>query len=96
VAEWKTARHLTDHYRAHRSEFPGSSIEDYDASARETLLIGVSFTYVDFRTDEDRVGYFDRQTGRFTATTIDDSIVTHFFTDEDHITRLLYNDYEPE
>jgi hypothetical protein len=93
---WKTRRHLTDHYRAHRSEFPGFSIEAYDASAHETLTIGVSFNYVDFRTDEDRIGCFDRESGRFTATTTDDLIVTHFITDEATIMNLLYNDYEPE
>jgi len=93
---WKTRQHLTDHDRAHRSEFPGLSIEDYDASAHETLTIGVSFNYVDHSSDGDRIGCFDRETGRFTGTTTDDLLVTHFITDEATIMKLLYNDYEPE
>jgi hypothetical protein len=93
---WKTRKHLEDHYRAHRHELPGYSIEEYDRSAHETMANGRSFNYVDFRTDEDRIGSFERTTGRFTATTADDLIVTHHITDEDHIVALPYNDYEPD
>ena len=93
---WKTQQHLENHWRAHRRELPGFSIEEYDASAHETCVEGMSFNYVDVRTDEDRIGSFHRPTGRFIATTLDDLIVTHYITDEAHIMSLPYNDYEPE
>jgi hypothetical protein len=91
---WKTENHLTQHYRSHRHEFPGYSREQYDLSAHETVAVGTPFDYVDPLTDEDRVGYFDRQRGRFTATTLDGLIVTHFVADEDYVASLSYSDYD--
>jgi len=91
---WKTQHHLVQHYRTHRHEFPGSSVEQYDVSAHETVAVGTDFEYVDPLTDDDHVGYFDRQTGRFTATTLDGLIVTHVITDEDYVTSLRYSDYQ--
>jgi hypothetical protein len=90
---WKTERHLTDHFRDHRHEFPGFTIEDYDRSAHETMASFPGFNYVDMRTGDDRIGAFDPETGRFTGTTTDDLIVTHHVTSLDHVLRLLYNDY---
>ena len=90
---WKTTRHLADHYRTHRAEFPGFSIEDYDASAHETMTLGMPFDYVDPQTDDDHVGYFHRPTGRFTGTTLAGLVVTHFVTDEDYVSLLRYSTY---
>jgi hypothetical protein len=43
MATWKTSAHLGDHYRQHRSQFPGYSIEQYDVSAQSTLNDGTFF-----------------------------------------------------
>ncbi len=82
MAEWKSRRHLEDHYELHRREFPGFSMAQYDASAQETIAIGVRFTYRVRVSREPRVGYFHRETSRFTAVDLDGCIRTHHLTDE--------------
>ena len=82
MADWKTRKHLEDHYGRHRGELRTRSVGEYDASAQETIALGVRFTYRDERTRELRVGYFHRNTSRFVAMTVDGLIVTHFQTDE--------------
>jgi hypothetical protein len=81
------------HYRNHGHEFPGYTIEQYDQSAHETVEIGILFEYADPDSDDDRTGYFDLATGRFTGTTLDGLIVTHFVTTEGYVIGLPYNDY---
>jgi len=93
VAAWRTPAHLVDHYDVHRREFPGYSLEEYDASAQETLSIGVEFTYRDPITGERRVGYFHRNSSRFTATDLDGLIRSHFRTDEAHVAMLPLSTY---
>lgn len=90
---WKSRNHLLIHYRIHRHEFPGHSVEQYDQSAHETVEIGTPFEYSDPDTDDDRIGYFDIATGRFTGTTLDGLIVTHFVTTEGYVIGLPYSDY---
>ena len=90
---WKTRDHLFTHYRSHRSEFPGYTIKQHDQSAHETVEIGTPFGYADPDTDDDRIGYFDSATGRFTGTTLDGLIVTHFVTIEGYVIGLPYSDY---
>ena len=93
MADWKTREHLEDHHGAHRREFPGYSIEQYDASAHETISIGVQFTYRDRQTGLPRVGYFDRESSRMTAVDLDGFIVSHFRTDEAYVTLLPRTTY---
>ena|SRR5687768_4849487 len=90
---WKTRNHLLIHYRNHRNEFPGYTVEQYDQSGHETVEIGIRFEYADPDTDDDRIGYFGTATGRFTGTTLDGLIVTHFVTTEGYVIGLPYNDY---
>jgi hypothetical protein len=47
MADWKTRSHLEDHYADHRRELHTRSIEDFDASAQETIALGTRFTYRD-------------------------------------------------
>lgn len=93
MADWKTPAHLEDHYFLHRSEFPGFSIEQYDASAQETIDLGNRFTYRDRITGEDRVGYFHRETSRFTAVDLNGFIRTHHLTDEGQIAEMPRSTY---
>jgi hypothetical protein len=77
----------------HRGEFPGSSIERYDASAQETIAIGNRFTYRDRITHERRVGYYDRETARFTAVDPDGFIRTHHLLDEAQVCEMPLSTY---
>ena len=93
MADWKTRAHLEDHYELHRRELRVRSVEEHDASAQETVSLGVRFTYRDRRTNESRVGYFDRESSRFVATDLDGLIVTHYQTDEAHVAGLPRSTY---
>ena len=93
MAAWKSPEHLEDHYELHRRELRARSIEEYDASAQETLAIGSRFTYRDRPTGERRIGYFDRESSRFTATDLDGLIHTHLRTDEAYVVGLDLTTY---
>ena len=69
------------------------TIDEYDASAQETIILGTPFTYRDPVTREPRVGYFHRESSRFTATDVDGYIRTHFQTDEAHVAGLPLSTY---
>jgi hypothetical protein len=69
-------------------------MEEYDTSAQETLAIGVRFSFRDPATNDRRVGYFDRDTSRFTSLDLDGFIHTHFRTDEAYIADLPYSTYQ--
>jgi hypothetical protein len=93
VAEWKSRQHLEDHFGWHRRELGVRSVAEYDASAQDTIALGVEFTYRDRITDERHIGYFHRESSRFTATTLDGLIVTHFRTDEDYVASQRQSTY---
>ena len=94
MAEWKTPQHLADHFALHRREFPGLSLQQYDASAQETIALGVRFTYRVRVTRERRVGYFHRETSRFVAVDVDGFIRSHHRTDEATIADLPQSTYQ--
>jgi hypothetical protein len=75
VADWRTRAHLEDHYGEHRHELPGSSIEDFDASAQQTIAIGTRFTFREPRTGVRRIGYYHRESARFVVTDTGGSFV---------------------
>jgi len=91
---WETESHLLDHYAYHRGELRVRSTAEYDASAQETIEIGVRFTYRDQSTGLRHTGYFHRETARFTGTDPDGLIVTHFQTDEGYVADLLESSYQ--
>jgi hypothetical protein len=93
MAEWKTRAHLEDHYSNHRGKFPGFTLEQYDASAQETIAIGTRFTFREPRTNERRIGYYHRDSARFTLTDIEGFIRSHFRTDEGHVADLSGSTY---
>lgn len=94
MAAWKTPEHLEDHYWRHRRELRVRSIEGYDASAQETIVIGIRFTYRDRGTGERRVGHFHRESSRMTALDLDGFIVSHFQTDEAYVVGLPSSTYQ--
>jgi len=93
VAEWRSQVHLEDHYGFHHRELRVRSIEEDDASAQETIVLSVGFTYRDTVTGEPRVGYFRRDTSRFTALDDEGFVRTHFRTDEAYVVGLPLNTY---
>jgi hypothetical protein len=96
MAEWRTREHPEDHYPQRRHEFPGASIEQYDASAQETVAIGVELTYIDRATRERRTGYSHRHSSRFTVLDLDGYIHSHFRTDEAYVADLIASTYRDE
>lgn len=93
MADWTTRRHLEDHYEQHGGKLRCRSIAEYDVSAQETIAVGVRFTYRDRITGERRVGYFHRESSRFTAVDLDGLIRTHHLTDEDNVARFPRSTY---
>jgi hypothetical protein len=94
VAAWKSAGHFEDHYADHRGALRIRSIEDFDASAQETITLGIRFTYRDRTTGLRHTGYFHRETSRFTGTDPDGLVVTHFQTDEGYVADLPGSTYQ--
>jgi hypothetical protein len=72
---------------------PGPLCRGVDASAQETIVLGTPLTYRDPITKEPRVGYFHRESSRFSATDLDGFIRTHFQTDEAHVASLPLSTY---
>jgi len=96
MAQWRTWEHLADHFPEHRGELRVRSIDEYDASAQETIRLGVRFTYRDFTTGERRIGYYHRETARLVSLDLDGFIRTHFHTDEGHVADLDQSTYTDE
>jgi len=94
--EWKSERHLEDHYGQHGGKLRCRTIAEYDASAQETVGVGVRFTYRDRITGERRVGYFHRVSSRFVAVDLDGFIRPHYQTDEEHVADLPQSTYHDE
>jgi len=93
VSAWRMDAHLQDHYGQHRAEFPGASIEEYDASAQETLTVGVYFELFDDRTEQWRTGSYHRATRRLIILDEDDQIVSHFHCSEWYVESLTDSTY---
>lgn len=93
MASWRSERHLRDHYVQHRGEFPSASLEEYDASAQDTLSIGTYFEYFDDRAEEWRTGCYHRGTRRLTVLDQDDRIVSHFHCTEWYVESLTDSTY---
>jgi len=80
-ATWAPGQ-LQEHFQKHGREGPWSTIEAYDASAREAIRIGVAFTYVDREANAERLGFYQRDSNQFTSVTRDGRrITTHFRPD---------------
>jgi hypothetical protein len=94
MAEWRTPRHLVDHYATHGWEFAAYSVADYDVSAQETLTVGTYFEYFDDDSGEWRTGCYHRETRRLTVLDEDDKIVTHFRCRESYVRFLSESTYD--
>jgi hypothetical protein len=80
-ATWAPGQ-LRGHFEKHGEEGPWASESVYDGSARETVGIGTSFTYVDRESNAERLGFYQKESNRFTSVTRDGRrITTHFRPD---------------
>ena len=93
MAEWKTRRHLEDHFNQHGHKLRCRTVAAYHASAQETIVIGTAFTYIDAITRLRRMGYFHRESSRFTVVDLDGYIVSHFPTDEAYVAGQIRSTY---
>lgn len=93
MAAWKSERHLLDHYDQHRGEMRARSIDAYDASAQETLTLGVQFEYRDRISGSWRSGYYHRESARLTVVDVDGYIHSHFRCGEDYVADLDQSTY---
>jgi hypothetical protein len=92
--EWRTRRALEHHFGLHGHDLGAATVEDYDRSARETIVVGTYFEYRDLTTEEWRVGYYDVPTERFTVLSDDEQeIITHFRCPEGYVRDLWTSTY---
>ena len=68
MAEWGSGERLARHFRRHGRRLGCATIQEYDASAQETIDIGTQFEYRDPDSGVWRMGWYDRLSQRFTAT----------------------------
>jgi hypothetical protein len=96
-AKWQSAKQgvegpgIRDHYAKHGDQVGASNLRQYDASARQTIRNGREFTYKDRFTGERRVGYYDANTGLFTATSQTGKVPiihTHFMESWENLRKL--------
>lgn len=93
---WRSRKKLEEHFVDHEDEFGGIDIDEYAASALDTIDVGKPFWYGARGTGARRRGYFDPATGRFTATSPDGRrIFTHFIptAGEQYVRDLPHSDY---
>jgi hypothetical protein len=77
-ATWAPGQ-LRAHFEKHGKEGPWASEAEYDASARETIRIGTAFTYMDRESNAERLGFFQKESNRFTGVTRDGRRITTQF-----------------
>jgi hypothetical protein len=72
---WVHQTELLMHYRKHGSKLPVQSVQEYEASALDTIRAGVRFTFVDTAKGLQRVGYYDSVTNRLTVLSDDELLI---------------------
>ena len=89
--DWESPEHLEDHFPLHRGELGVRSVTEYDASAQETVRLGVEFRYFYDPEGVSRIGFFHRDTARFVAASLRRRIITHFRADEAYVAELTHS-----
>ena len=80
-ASWAPGQ-LQEHFAKHGTEGPFVSVADYDQAARDTVLAGTPFTYVDRESRAQRMGFYHARSNGFTSLTSDGQrILTYFHPD---------------
>ena len=94
MARWQSEGHRQRHFYEHGSEMDAATIDEYDAATDDTLDHGTYFGYWDDNTEQDRIGCFDRRTGRFVVLNVDDEVVSCFLTSERYVRSLPFSNYD--
>src|SRR3954469_14757952 len=97
MTEWVSAAHLLDHFEIHGRKMRFQTAEEYDASAQYSLSVGKDFAFSDDWTGLDRLGCFDRDSGRLvvlTDDTDDPKIVSYFPASEGNCHRQWNSTYD--
>ncbi|SRR6266511_3453469 len=90
--EWNGRDSLEDHFGRHGKEVGAKNESEYLRSARETIQLGVRLTYQ--IGSRERLGYYHKRTGRFTAVSGDgQSILTHSRESENYVGTLKGSTY---
>ena len=82
---------LRDHFAKHGDQVGAKTAREYDLSSRLTIQNGRKFSYKDRTAGASRVGYYDSNTGLFTATSQTRSkpvIMTHFKESWENLRKL--------
>src|SRR5215210_4365029 len=82
-ARWAPGQ-LQEHFNKHGGEGPFGSISEYDQAARDTLLAGTPFTYVDRESRVERMGFYHAHSNGFTSLTPDGQRILTFFHPDRH------------
>jgi hypothetical protein len=94
MALWIDEIRRWNHYVDHGRALGCRTLEEYDASADETIELGTRFEYLDRRSGGRRLGYYHRTSGRFVGTTDDGVfILTHFAAGEIYVRSLPGSTY---
>jgi hypothetical protein len=80
-ARWAPGQ-LEAHFQKHPEGY--RTVQEYDRGARDTILKGNEFTYLDRESSQRHLGFYEKDTNRFTALTLDGGrITTHFRPDQE-------------
>lgn len=91
---WTFEGRRREHFRHHRRELRVRTLEEYDLSAYATIDVGTYFEFIDGRTQEPRVGYYDRWTRRLTILSSDERFIhSHFRCPVHYVERLAGSTY---
>jgi hypothetical protein len=96
--EWESQAHLEDHFygRLHGRALGCRTMQEYDASAQETVGIGIEFRYYYRPLQVWRIGFFHRDSSRLVCASLARRIISHFQTDEAYVAGLAHSTYTDE
>jgi len=79
TATWVYPSELLWHFRKHGHKLSLQTVQEYEASALDTIQVGVRFTFDDLARGVKRGGYYDAATNRLTIMTDDELfILSHY------------------
>lgn len=82
-ARWAPGQ-LQEHFNKHGGDGPFASISEYDQAARDTVIAGRPFTYVEGESRVERMGFYDAHSNGFTSLTPDGQRILTFFHPDRH------------
>jgi hypothetical protein len=76
---WIHQAELLKHFRKHGHKLALGTVQEYEASALDTIQVGTRFTFEDPAKGRKRVGYYDKVTNRLTVVSDDELfILSHY------------------